>query len=860
MSGLLPPPAGTGGGGEEGYNSGALPEKRDAGSPSETRNLTDRKHLFGTPTSQLSSSTDLSSSGDTAERRPSVSDMGMSPVRDSVGKLVHLRKEGSQPSEDIQQDDGQNSPSDRPIPQSDKGEPSRDGEEEEKKGKRWDSTRARLGSVLSARQTIRESLSRTRQKSADPKVDHLMNDLNSRESVSRADLKPPSPHGSGHQSPPPPNVTAATSLAGSTLPVQLEQASVGIPSNTSPSRFSNRFASWRNHRRERGRELPQDQEELTDPIATERIRSASSPPPQKFRVRVNRFLRSGKRSVSPTVSPTSGVALVPVSGQPGSSASTPNAQTPQYLSSAESSTVRGSPKPGSGFRKAVRRGVTSARRRMSAPFISTPPRSGSTPVSGPVITEPPERPQTVPLEKSGPLRTPGGSQFVLSNEPGHGFLPSEATNVKTSSPPPIIAENPAAEEWLERDFEEVPMIQSRPPMFPPGMEESPPMSPWVKAGDGSKQWLELTSVPPRLPEIASIAPFAVDELMAREFATANAPSGGQNLSDIYWAIAPDSSIDKIDDGNTTDKGKGKFAPGITDHLKPPEESNYLESSSGKSIEVLEEEQRRKSRDTGIMGLDPEVRNDPPTMSGPGEEDDEGEFTYASAVREIAGLDRFPKRPPPDDDANLDDVSVPLPECDYDLPLPSFRFSMLAEPPPSSNEADASPFAAPPSPTQETPSSASDFSRLAFARTQIATTATTTTTTTRTTTAASTSSSASASFSPPSFDPCHYQMLLSSKRPYMFVLQELSSGTYVKITPQTNSSPVSRSLSTVSQSYPETPAPSQTSTGPARSPVSVRFVNGNGLLARDGGVHEEEDEDGDEAEGSEKKGSPKENGR
>ncbi|KAH8151138.1 uncharacterized protein LAJ45_04840 [Morchella importuna] len=850
MSGLLFPPTGAGDGGET-SSSNIKPSENGAGSPPKPRKSSDRRMVFGTPTSQLSSTTDLPSQTKTDEIRPNAGAyLGMTPVRDSVGNLLQQqqhRGEGTRFSEDVQR---------YPPPGHESAQPDeRDREGEGRTKHRWNSARSKLGNVLSVRHNIRDTLSsRSRQNSVMPKVDHLMNELNSREPLSRDNLNTSSHQGTGHHSPAPPHPTAATSLASTALPHAPETSSGSTAKHSSPSRFSSKLASWRHHHRKgRGREsLEEGHEGIEVTAAAEQLRSSSSPPTQRFRTRVNRFLRSGKHHASSTASPASSAAAAAGSEprHPESLSTRTPAHTPPYLSSGQSSTAHGS-SHGSGFREAMRRGVASARRRVSVPFLSVPLASNDVSDTGTIENEPPERPQTVPLERrnesNGAWISPGGSAFALNSKPGHDFLPSEATNVEPNyAAPPKVTENPAPHEWQERDFEQVPMIQCPPPLSPPGMEESPPISPWIKASDGTKEWLKLTpeETPFFLPEIDPIAPLSAGEMLNREYSmTPERSNGGQNLSDIYWAVGQGSSSNRLDEGQAIDKGKGKAVMSDTDRLEPPGNSRFYDTS-GKSIEVLEEEKRRKSRDTGIMGLDPEVnhRSDAPSGSGSRVEDEDGEFTYASAVREIAGLDRYPKRPSHDDDANLDDVSVP--ECDYDFPLPSFRFSMLAEPSPSSNEPDASPCTASSSSTEQPSGSTPTFPCLASTHMQAATTTTTasTATTTRTTTASSTNPSASSSVSPPNISPCQYQMLLSSKRPYLFVLQELSSGTYVKITPQSSSSPVSRSMSTVSRSYPETPAASQTSPGPARSPVSVRFLNTNGLLACNA---DENDEDSDD---------------
>lgn len=849
MSGLLPPPSGAGVG-EEDRILGITPER--SGAPSKNSYIIDRKPVFGRPTSRLSSSTDLPSQKETVDNKPRVSDVGRSPVRDPFGKLMHLRKDGARYSED-----NPNHPPSTAISQPDEQGSSRQ-REGEKKERRWDSARARLGSVLPTRHNIRDTISRVRRKSVDPS--HLMDDLNSRESRSRAGLEPPSACGPCQQSPPPPDVTAATSTTDSTFPGRSAGETLNVPGTPSPSGLSSRFASWRSNlgsSKGRGRGSLQGREGAADSAVTDHLRSSSAPPPQKFKVRVNRFLRSGRRSVSPKTESPNSESTAPEHLQ--SLGSTPNVHTPPYLSSTESSTVRGTQKSGFGFRHAVRRGVSSARRKMSVPFLSVLPPSSDNAVSDAPAVEPPERPQTTPPERRGEAPgSSGGSQFMLNGRPGHSFLPSEAADVVPLPAPPIITGSPRVGGWIQGDFEHIPMIQSRPPLLPPGTEDPPPLSPWMKAPGEPQPWLELTGTSPRLPEITSVAPFAVDE-MTRDFATAKTPSGGQNWSDKYWTVASGSGIDRSEETQARGKGKERAKSTASDHLKPPEGSFFLETSSGKSIEVLDEEKRRKSRDTGIMGLDPEIApsSEVPMILGPGEKDDDGEFTYAAAVREIAGLGRFPKRPPPD--TSTDDVSVPMPECDYDLPLPNFRFSILPEPSSSSNEPDASPCAASSSLTQETSGSAIDFTRLASTNTQISTISTTpTTTTTRTTTATSTNPSTSVA-SPSDYAPYNYQMLLSSKRPYLFVLQELSSGTYIKITPQKNSSPVSRSLSTLTPSYPETPAPSQMSPSDARSPASVRFINSNGLLAGGAEAHEEMDEGDvdDEEEDEDRKGKGRE---
>lgn len=853
MSGLLPPPTGAGDGGET-SSSNVKPSENGAGSPLKPRKSSDRRMVFGTPTSQLSASTtDFPSQIKPDESRPNAGAyLGMTPMRGSVGNLLQQqqhRGEGARFSEDVQR---------CPPPGHESAQPDeRDREGEGRTRHRWNSARSRFGNVLSVRHNIRDTLSsRSRQNNVMPKVDHLMNELNSREALSRDNLNMSSHQGTGHHSPAPPHPTAATSLASTAPPHAPETSSGSTAKHSSPSRFSSKLASWRHHHRKgRGREsLEEEHEGIEVTAGAEQLRSSSSPPTQRFRTRVNRFLRSGKHHASSTASPASSAAAAAGSepGHPESLSTRTPAHTPPYLSSGQSSTARGS-SHGSGFREAVRRGVASAYRRVSVPFLSVPLASNDVSGTGAIETEPPERPQTVPLERrdesNGAWIRPGGSEFALNSKPGHDFLPSEATNVETSYAfPPKVTENHAPDEWQERDSEQVPMIHCPLPSSPPGMKESPPISPWIKASDGTKEkeWLELTSseeTPFFLPEIDPIAPLLAGEMVNREYSmTPKRSNGGQNLSDIYWALGQGSDSNRVDEGQVIDKGKGKAVISDTDRLELPGNSRFYVDTSGKSIEVLEEEKRRKSRDTGIMGLDPEVnhRSDAPSGSGSRVEDEDGEFTYASAVREIAGLDRYPKRPSHDDDANLDDVSVP--ECDYDFPLPSFRFSMLAEPSPSSNEPDASPCTASSSSTEQPSGPRPTFPHLASTHMQAATTTASTATTTRTTTTSSTNPSASSSVSPPNISPCQYQMLLSSKRPYLFVLQELSSGTYVKITPQSSSSPISRSMSTVSQSYPETPAASQTSPGPARSPVSVRFLNTNGLLACNADENGEDSDD------------------
>ncbi|KAH0604487.1 uncharacterized protein H6S33_006864 [Morchella sextelata] len=747
MSGLLPHPTGARDGGET-SSSNVKPSENGAGSPLKPRKSSDRRIVFGTPTSQLSSTTDLPSQAKPDESRPNVGAyLGMTPVRDSVGNLLQQqqnREEGTRFSEDVQR---------YPPPGHESAQPDeRDREGEGRTRHRWNSARSKFGNVL--------------------------------EALSRDNLNMSSHQGTGHHSPAPPHPTAATSLASTAPPHVPETSSGSTAKHSSPSRFSSKLASWRHHHRKgRGREsLEEEHEGIEFTAAAEQLRSSSSPPTQRFRTRVNRFLRSGKHHASSTASPASSAAAAAGSepGHPESLSTRTPAHTPPYVSSGQSSTARGS-SHGSGFREAVRRGVASART---------------------IETEPPERPQTVPLERrdesKGAWISPGGSEFALNSKPGRDFLPSEATNVEPNyAAPPKVTENSTPDGWRERDFEQVSMIQSPPPLSPPGMEESPPISPWIKASDGTKEWLKLTSeeTPFFLPEIDPIAPLSVGGMVNREYSmTPKRSSGGQNLSDIYWAVEQGSGSNRVDEGQAIDKGKGKAVMSDTDRLELPGNSRFYVDTSGKSIEVLEEEKRRKSRDTGIMGLDPEVnhRSDAPSGSG----------------------------------SRVEDEDV----CP-------------TEPSPSSNEPDASPCTASSSSTEQPSGSTPTFPRLASTHMQAATTTTASTaTTTRTTTASSTNPSASSSVSPPNISPCQYQMLLSSKRPYLFVLQELSSGTYVKITPQSSSSPVSRSMSTVSRSYPETPAASQTSPGPARSPVSVRFLNTNGLLACNA---DENDEDSDD---------------
>ncbi|KAI5838731.1 hypothetical protein DFP73DRAFT_256132 [Morchella snyderi] len=861
MSGLLPPPTGAGGGGET-SSSNVKPSENGAGSPLKPRKSSDRRMVFGTPTSQLSSTTGLPSQANPDESRPNFGAyLGMTPVRDSVGNLLQQQQhlgEGTRFSEDLQR---------CPPPAHESAHPDeRDREGEGRTRHRWNSARSRLGNVLSVRHNIRDTLSsRSRQNTVMPKVDHLMNELNSKEALSRDNLNTSSRQGTGHHSTAPPHPTAATSLANTAPPYAPEASCESTAKHCSPSRFSSKLTSWRHHHRKgRGRESSEEEHEgIEVTAAAGQLRSSSSPPAQRFRTRVNRFLRSGKHHASSTTSPASSAAAAAGSepGHPESLSTRTPAHTPPYLSSGQSSTARGS-SHGSGFREAVRKGVASARRRVSVPFLSVPLSSNDVSGTGAIETEPPERPQTVPLERhddsNGTWISPGGFGFALNSKPAHEFLPSEATNVKSNyAAPPKVTENPAPDEWGARDFEQVSITQCPPPLSHPRMEESPPISPWIIPSDETKEWLKLTSeeTPFCLPEIDPIAPLSVGEMVNREYSmTRNRSNGGQNLSDIYWAVEQSSDSNRVDEGQAIDKGKGKAVMSDTDRLEIPPNSRSYVDTSGKSIEVLEEEKRRKSRDTGIMGLGPEVnhRSDAPSGSGSRVEDEDGEFTYASAVREIAGLDRYPKRPSHDDDANLDDVSVP--ECDYNFPLPSFRFSMLAEPSPSSNEPDASPCTASSSSTEQPSGSTPTFPCLASAHMQAATTTiASTATTTRSTTASSTNPSASSSVSPPNISPCQYQMLLSSKRPYLLVLQELSSGTYVKITPQSSSSPVSRSMSTASRSYPETPAASQTSPGPARSPVSVRFLNTNGLLACNA---DENDEDSDDEESEGRRGIKK----
>jgi len=429
----------------------------------------------------------------------------------------------------------------------------------------------------------------------------------------------------------------------------------------------------------------------------------------------------------------------------------------------------------SGLKGNLARGINSARKRMSLPFIfGSDVAVACSPVEalGSCV---------VPL---GPPRRMGVTPSAL---PGHSFLPPEPTSVTVSSTPPYLEHNHVTQEWTPRDLRDMNIIQSSSLDFP-RYEDSPPQTP--------------PHIIPIAPGINVVAPFESKEYIPGVEAGGDTPKASGVSRDIHH-----------ENSYPGDPKGGQ---------KPSSDTNELDASAvlqgisplpgGKPIELLEEEERRNKRDSRVMGLNPETIPGDDRLAGQADEDGRRD-TYGAAIREIAGLDLTLRGPPALHSNNLGDVSGPSRNVN-NFPSPVLQLG--------SNDEPAVTFPVTP-PADSSESEAMAVTRIQpynlFPRSGV-TPASNTLIAQFTITQALTAV-------PAIFTPSQSQHLLMPRGiSSSFIMEELSSRAYVKVAPRQMVAPVTASLSSRVPSSPETPLLSNGTGFDDGSPVSVS-INGSG---------------------------------
>jgi len=526
------------------------------------------------------------------------------------------------------------------------------------------------------------------------------------------------------------------------------------------SKCSDKIATW-------GVSPGVDSDHRGRPFASRKF--SLSDPPKTFRSRLNRFLRPGQGNDAEDRVPANALH----DEGPGISPDASHIATPNTSMNSEQL-----PPTKPGLKGNLARGINSARRRMSLPFIF-----GSDVAVA-----------YSPVETLGscvvPLESPRRTGVTPSALPGHSFLPSEAGSVTVSSTPPYLEHSHVTQEWTLQDFSDMNIIQSSPLDFP-RYEDSPPQPP--------PQTITIA------PGVNVVAPFESKEYILQAEAGGDTPEASGVSRGV--TVPHENSY----------PGDPKGGP------KPSTDTSELGASAalqgisqlpgGKPIELLEEEERRNKRDSRVMGLNPETIPGDGGLAGQADEDGRRD-TYGAAIREIAGLELTLRGPPALHSNNLGDVSGPSSNVN------SFSSPVLQL---GSNDKPAVTFPVTP------PSDSSESEAMAVSRTQpydlfprSGVTSTSSTLTTQFTIAPALPAVPTIS------TPSQSQHLLMSRGINSpFIVEELSSGAYVKVAPQQMVPPVTASLSSRVPSSPETPL-LRNGTCFDGSPVSVS-INGNGDL-------------------------------
>lgn len=563
------------------------------------------------------------------------------------------------------------------------------------------------------------------------------------------------------------------------------------------ARYSNKISSWRTPRSTagvRGEGSPPDGA-TTDDLSLDR--SSRLPHSRNLKVRVNRFLRPTKHSYDSSASPATKPRTEELSSSPPPHVATSGIHIDSELP----------PHVKSGLRSSLGKRMISARKRVSLPFIFGL-ESTSEPPTIPLV-EPPSRPQTVPPGGYSQNSLTHRTEFVLGDLPGHAFLPSEAKIVIPRDTPPLLTNNTVVREWAPCDFRDMNMIQSQRPLAFPGDEDSPPQSPWSQRDISHDKGQTMSFPLPKIPDISAVAPFTVLELTGKCEDTDDGPPKKANIS--RGEVTRDGNFLPVEHEN---KGGSSTASSENESEALDTLVNLPSLPGGKPIELLEEQERRQKRDSGMMGLNPEVRSGDKASATGGPGGGGREDTYGAAVREIAGLDIVLRGPPvaPPPNLNLGDVSRPNITANS-LSPPTLLVTSNGE------HTDIPAASAPPSPT-----SASSAMR---AETQPDNPASPNTLGTESTLNPAVITALNASAASGQTHSSQQQLLLSGRVASPFVLEELSNSVCVKVAPQQMATPLTGSLSTaMTTSHPDTPLAGTNSRGSPRSPISVRICNGN----------------------------------
>lgn len=550
------------------------------------------------------------------------------------------------------------------------------------------------------------------------------------------------------------------------------------------SKCSDKITTW-------GVSPGRDSDRQGQPFASRKF--SLSDPPKIFKSRLNRFLRPDQENDNEDRVPANALHDEGSSVPPGAS---------HMATLGTSTNSEQLPPVKSGLKGNLARGINSARKRMSLPFIFG---------SDVAVAYP-------PVETLGsravPPEPPSRMGVTPSALPGHSFLAPEAKSVTVSSTPPFLEHNHVTQEWTLQDLRDMNIIQSSPPDFP-RYEDSPPQPP--------------PRAVPIAPEINDVTtPFKSKEYIPEEEAGGDTPKASGASRDITMHH------------KNSYPGDPKGGPKLSSDTNELDTSAALRGISplpeGKPIELLEEEERRNRRDSRVMGLNPETIPGDDRLAGQADEDGRRD-TYGAAIREIAGLDLTLRGPPALHSNNLGDVSGSSSVAN-NFPSPVLQLG--------SNDELAVTFLVTP------PSDSSESGTMAVTRTQPynlfprpgVTSASNTLTTQFTITPALT---AVPTISTPSQSQQH--LLISRGISSSFIVEELSSRVYVMVAPQQMVAPVTVSLGSREPSSPETPLLGNGRGFDGGNRVSVS-TNGDGgvnvspyHLGEQAGGGEEEEEDG-----------------
>ncbi|PWW74636.1 hypothetical protein C7212DRAFT_365054 [Tuber magnatum] len=580
-------------------------------------------------------------------------------------------------------------------------------------------------------------------------------------------------------------------------------SSVGSPHQSPPaqgrSRVRQTFSKYSGKIATRGASPGTDSDHQSQPFASGKF--SLSDLPGKSKSRVNRFLRPEQRNDTEDTVPHTVL-------HDGGSDVSPGASHVAILGASTNSEQSPPAKPG--FRSNLTKRVNHARKRMSLPFIFGPDVATFYP----------------PVETLGPRAVPPGPprriEIAPRDLPGNFSLPSEAKCVTVSATPPYLENNHVTQEWTLQNFTDMNIAQSSPPLGLLGYGHSPPQPSPPETNNLVKNPTPPHTLPVA-PKINVMAPFESREYIPEVEAGGDIPK----VSGVPWGIITHHENSYQEDP------KDRLKPG-TDSNEPdaPAALRGISAVPGhKPIELLEEEERRHRRDSRVMGLNPEtiLGDDRPASQA---DDDGRRDTYGAAIREIAGLDLTLRGPPALHSNSLGNVSGPSNVNKFSSPtLQSASNGEPAATPPATTPSD--------SPESETIAVTGSRPCSPFPGPGV--------------TSASNALTTQLTIAPlPTTVPATSQsqhLSMSQRISSSFIVEDLSSGVYVKAAPQQMVTPVAASLNTGVSSCPETPLLGNGMGCSGGSPVSVS-INGNGEVNvsphhLDGQAEEEEGGEEDE---------------